>query len=79
MKNLRTFGAACALALILSVPVSAGHIHTGITDPPPPPPAVTNSSGTDASNAEGHIDIGVSTSSLTGAALTMLQSVLALF
>jgi len=81
MKNLRTFGAACVLALTLSVPASAGHIELGATPPPPPPPAsATTATGTDTDDVAGHIEIGVtSDNSLTGAALTLLQSVLALF
>lgn len=81
MKNLRTFGAACVLALTLAVPVSAGHIETGVTQPPPPPPAsATTATGTDTGDVAGHIETGVtSANSLTGAALTLLQSVLALF
>lgn len=85
MKSLRTLGAACALALLLAVPVSAGHIEIGRT-PPPPPPAST-SSKPDTGNVDGHIEIGVTPtdpvaptdSVVTQAALSLLQSVLALF
>lgn len=86
MKSLRTLGAACALALLLAVPVSAGHIEIGRT-PPPPPPDSTSSSGPDTGNVDGHIEIGVTPtdpvaptdSVVTQAALSLLQSVLALF
>lgn len=81
MKNLRTFGAACVLALTLAVPASAGHIELGATQPPPPPPAsATTATEPDTGSVAGHIETGVtSTDPLTGAALALLQSVLALF
>lgn len=87
MKSLRTLGAACALALLLAVPVSAGHIEIGRTPPPPPPPPASTSSEPDTSNVDGHIEIGVTPtdpvaptdSVVTQAALSLLQSVLALF
>lgn len=78
MKSLRTLGAACALALLLAVPASAGHIEIGRT-PPPPPPAST-SSELDTSNVDGHIEIGVApTDPVIQTTLSLLQSVLALF
>ena len=78
MESLRTLGAACALALLLAVPVSAGHIEIGRTTPPPPP--TSTSSEPDTSNVDGHIEIGVApTDPITEAALSLLQSVLTLF
>lgn len=66
MKNLRTFGAACVLALAMAAPAFAGHISTDIA-PPQPPPA-------------GHIEIPVAPDDpVTEAALSLLQSLLALF
>lgn len=80
MKSLRTLGAACALALLLAVPVSAGHIEIGRTPPPPPPPPASTSSETDTGNVDGHIEIGVApTDPVMQTTLSLLQSVLALF
>jgi hypothetical protein len=39
MKTLRRLGALLCLSLILVVPVLAGDMQTGLTDPPPPPSA----------------------------------------
>jgi hypothetical protein len=36
MKTLRQFCAGIALTVILAVPVFAGKIDCGVTDPPPP-------------------------------------------
>lgn len=79
MKTLRTFCAACVLALMLAVPALAdGHIETGIAPPPPAPAPTTTESGT--SSVAGHIETGVApTDPVTTAALSLLQSVLALF
>ncbi len=38
MNKLQKLGAAITLVLLLSVPIAAGDIHTGIVSPPPPPP-----------------------------------------
>ena len=65
MKNLRTVGAACVLALALAAPAFAGHISTPVLPPPP------SSESTAAEAAP--------TDSITGAALSLLESVLALF
>jgi hypothetical protein len=65
MKNLRTFGAACVLALTMTVPAFAGHIHTPLEPPPTEECAGETCPATD--------------DSLTEAALSLLQSVLALF
>lgn len=62
MKSLRTFGAACVLALAMAAPAFAGHISTPL-EPPPPENTVTI----------------VPSDSVTEAALSLLQSVLALF
>lgn len=84
MKNLRSFSAACVLALLLSMPASAGYIQTGITGPQPSPspsPTMTTAAeGTDADSVAGQIQTGDTPGdSVAQAALTLLQSVLALF
>jgi len=84
MKNLRSFSAACVLALLLTMPASAGYIQTGIIgpqpSPSPSPTTTTTDEGTNASSVEGQIQTGdTSDDSVAQAALTLLQSVLALF
>ncbi len=81
MKTLRTFCAACVLAIMLAVPALAddGHIETPIVQPPPPASAPTTTES-DMSSVAGHIETGVaSTDPATTAALSLLQSALALF
>lgn len=79
MKNLRTFGAVCVLTLTLAVPALAGHIETGIAPPQPPTPAPATT-GPDTGGTVGHIETGVApTDPVIAAALSLLQSVLALF
>jgi hypothetical protein len=79
MKNLRTFGAALALTLVLSVSAFAGIIECPVA-PPPPPSAAIAASGPDAESTASHIETGVApTDPVTEAALLLLQSVLALF
>ena len=79
MKTLRTFCAACVLALMLAVPALAGHIETGIAPPPPPDPVPTTTEP-DTGSVAGHIETGVApTAPITEATLSLLQSVLALF
>ncbi len=65
MKNLRTLGAACVLALAMTIPVFAGHIQTPVPEPPRSPEDVA--SGVTSIDA------------ITEAALSLLESVLALF
>lgn len=78
MKSLRTLGAVCALALLLAIPVSAGHIEIGRTPPPPPPDSTSSEPYT--GNVDGHIEIGVApTDPAIQTTLSLLQSVLALF
>lgn len=79
MSNLRTFGAACALALMLTVPAFGGHIEIGVTQPPPPPPASVTADGTETANATGHIETPLSsTNAVTEIALNLIGDVLAL-
>lgn len=77
MKKLRTVCAALVLTSVLVLPVFAGEIGTGKTDPPPPPPSAAGEIGTGAT--DGEIGTGVASDSLARAALSLLQSVLALF
>ena len=64
MKNLRTVGAACVLALALAAPAFAGHIQTPVVPPEP--------------TAAGQIDVPPA-DPVTEAALSLLESLLALF
>jgi hypothetical protein len=66
MKNLRTFSTALVLTLVLAAPAFAGIIECGVTPPPPNAPTETEP------DAE-------STDPVTEAALSLLQSALALF
>lgn len=77
MKKLQQLFVSIVLVLLLSISGIAGEgiIHTVKTDPPPPPAVATSS------EAEGIILIGRSASvdPVTEVALSMLQTVLALF
>ena len=74
MKNLRQFCATLALTLTLTLPAFAdGFITTMKTDPPPPAPTVA---------ADGFISTGKAgepADTVTEIALSLLQSVIALF
>ncbi len=72
MKKLQQLFAPVALTLLLSASASAG-IMEPMADPPPPPPAdaTAQSNGTMSTGAP-------SADPVTGAVLTVLQSVLAL-
>lgn len=84
MKNFRLLCAAFAMTAALAVPVFAGDIGTGITSPPPTPSAAGDI-GTGAT-ANGEIGTGLTSeeteavagASIAEAALSLLQSVLAL-
>lgn len=77
MRKLGIFGAACVLALALAVPAFGGHIDLGVTQPPPPPSPASATNGTETGDLSGHIETGLGTDNfLTGATLTLLQSVL---
>jgi hypothetical protein len=79
MKKLRTFSAACVLALVFATAVRAddGYIQTGIVTLPPPPPSAATTA-----NADGYIHTGFTSSnsndSIVEAALTLIQTVLSL-
>lgn len=78
MKHLRQLIAAVVLTLSFTVSAFAGDgtISTWVTEPPPPPPVVTNN----VSAAEGIITIGATSADpVAETALSLLQSVLALF
>ena len=74
MKNLRQICATLALSLVLVHSAFAdGYITTMKTDPPPPAPTVA---------ADGYISTGKaeeSADTVTEIALSLLQSVIALF
>ena len=70
MRNFRTFSAALVLTLALAAPTFAGIIECGVA-PPAPPPAPASASAPDAGDTP--------TDPVTEAALSLLQSVLALF
>lgn len=74
MKNLRKFSIAVVLALTFTLPAFAGEISTGIA----PPPATPTSDLAKGEVTTGSSEIAAS-SSLTEAALNLLQSALALF
>ena len=81
MKKLQPILASVALTLLLSVSTSAGIISTGNPPPPPPPPATT-SVATQNAEAEtaGIMETGVAAPvPVAEIALSVLQSVLALF
>ena len=72
MKNLRQICATLALTLALTLPASAGVITTMKTDPPPP----------STTTADGIITTwktGTPADTTTEIALSLLQSVIALF
>jgi hypothetical protein len=71
MKNLRQICATLALTLTLILPASAGVITTGKDEPPPP--SVT----TDGVITTGKT--GATPTTATEIALSLLQSVIALF
>lgn len=76
MRNLRTLGAACVLALMLAAPTYAGHIETGIAQPQPTPATATEP---DANDVAGHIETPLaSTDAVTEFALNLIGGVLAL-
>jgi hypothetical protein len=82
MKKLRQLFAPVVLTLLLSISTFAddGIISTWKTDPPPPPPSSVGTTNNMA-EGEGIILIGRSAPAdpVTEVALSMLQSVLALF
>jgi hypothetical protein len=83
MKTLRKILAALMLTCVLSIAALAGEIGTGVAQAPPPP-SVTGEIGTgNSATAEvaGEIGTGASVTvdPITGIALSLLQSLLALF
>ena len=76
MRNLRTFGVACVLALMLAAPAFAGHIETPAAQPQPTPATATEP---DTSDVAGHIETPLaSTDAVTEVALNLIGGVLAL-
>ena len=79
MENCRKALAALVLVLAFSSAAFAddGVIWPGVTPPPPPPPPATTPAG--ATSADGYVQTGfTSTDSVTEAAFTLIQIVLAL-
>lgn len=72
MKHLKRLCAGLALTLALALPVCAGQIPCGVTDPPPP--AVTSGDEAGVTMASDEASEG-----LAETALTLLQSVLSVF
>jgi hypothetical protein len=85
MKTLRKFLAALVLTCVLSITTLAGEISTGVAQSPPPPSVTgdmgTGSSATAESTLTGEIGNGAASNvdPITGIALSLLQSLLALF
>lgn len=84
MKTLRQLSVALVFALALTAPALAGDIETGRTQPPPPSnQTVATTDGQIETTVAGQIETGrgeaTATDSITQAALTLIQSVLALF
>lgn len=83
MKTLRKILAALVLTCVLSIAALAGEIGTGVAQAPPPPSVIgeigTGSSAT--AEVAGEIGTGASVTvdPITGIALSLLQSLLALF
>jgi hypothetical protein len=81
MKKLQPIFASVTLTLLMSVSTSAGIMETGVAQPPPPPATATvaTQQNTEA-EAEGVMTTGVpSSEAVKEMALSVLQSVLALF
>lgn len=85
MKTLRKFLAATVLTCALSIAALAGEIGTGVAQAPPPPSVTGEISTGNTATAEAGVagDIGTGVAStvdpITGIALSLLQSLLALF
>lgn len=82
MKKLQLLLASVALTFLITASSSAGTMSTGNSQPPPPPPPDTTSVVTEGAEAEavGTTDAEVaSPAPVTEMALSVLQSVLALF
>ena len=79
MRNVQRLIAAAVLTCVLALPVFAGHIDTGRTGPQPSPSPSSATVTTETASISGHIDTGVTTpDSLTGMALSLINSLLAL-
>ncbi len=79
MKNWRTTITALLLALVLATAAFAGEMHTGVVTPQPTPTA-SSTAETDATDGEMHTGEAASTpDAVTEVALSLLQSLLALF
>ena len=80
MKSLRQFSITAVLTFAITISAFAGQMATGAVPPPPEPPATTTSeivTGVTATD-----ETGIETAfidPITGIALNILQSLLALF
>jgi hypothetical protein len=86
MRYLSRLCAVTVLACILAVPVAAGDISCGVTDPPPPPPQQMMVQGDIGAGVTGQISTTVTGEMSTGFIspttdifLSLLQSLLSLF
>jgi hypothetical protein len=85
MKTLRKILAAMVLTCVFSIAALAGEIGTGAAQSPPPPSVTgemsTGNTATAEAGVAGEIGTGVASTvdPITGIALSLLQSLLALF
>jgi hypothetical protein len=85
MKTLRKILAATVLTCALAFPAMAGEMSTGVAQSPPPPSVTGDMSTGNSATAESTVtgDMGTGAAStvdpITGIALSLLQSLLALF
>jgi hypothetical protein len=78
MRTLRIFFAASVLTLTLCLPTFAGDISTTIASPPPNTDGDIHTMRT-GDITTGNADADAVSDSVTGAALSLIQSVLSLF
>ena len=80
MKTLRQFSLALMLGLAFTSSAIAGDITTGVTSPPPPAPSSVAADGDITTGLNGEISTTAQASdSVVDIALSLVQSVLALF
>lgn len=77
MRNLRQLCASFALTLVLAISAFAGQIDTGLL--PPPPPGAAISGQIDTGSAQNGAITANTDNLVAVTALSVLQSVLALF
>jgi hypothetical protein len=80
MTDLKRLWTALALAIVISAPVFAGEMQTGITEPPPPPVQQTSTAETGTEvTATSISEISNYLESLPMVSLKLLQSLLSIF